>query len=1006
MASYLNTLNQIVYTNPSIVTSSDSDDAIRYNSLRVKQDINNVADYINQVIVQSYRSLASKPLYPFDVIESGMSGLTIITYPEEEGNNRFNTEMFWKQGVNEEVGRPCTIKESFDYILGQLVERVVEIRQTVPDITDLEESLACVINNQMRLKRDTFGEKYILNCLDQKNNQFSLAKHIYEFVTQLANGDDYPEIFGELDTAATNYPELFIEYSRINNRVQSIFDLIDVDLNIEKNQTHPSEGQILRWTWGLEGNGDPEGDGGDGYFAVVDMPEIPSSLNDLTDVNVDGVAAGETIVWNGSNWSNGSLEPSNRELFFGSSAELENSANDVEQIKDIFEIDVPAGAGVTDIISYGEENGITFSEEVLAALQRFLAHKKKGNGFYFDNNKSKWVNSFGGNVSNFNEVTFFPEIYTNDSNYIVSLSEEEKEIICLGGLNKIPFVFCSAFRIESKLLLDENFWKASNNTSLLDYVGKNLVSTYPGLTFTFGEINKNALVSNALGAEFNNNEDSLNSFDLGFKNSMPIATTRTSTIYLNEFQEKELEYKPNHLLGVIRSDSEDYATPTSRIGKKFLYNETGLSGEVDPVFENFIIEAYSGISCQHSGYSRVMVVGPYKIGDKIFLCPQQILESVGIMYPYGICISESFLLTPIKDLLILTNETAFNASLPTLVSEATLTFYELLKESTHGFSAVTGLTENLFKKILSNPVGMITKNDSPRYGYRVSPNVNEVSNIAHKICAKLLKETYKGTKAFGFNDAKNRLLNYFSSISLEEKNVWETQYVLGGKTIDKGSVLLYDWEMINLPLCKIELNSLNYEEEILDKEIPPAETPELTLDPTGDLTYGGIFVGNVYPIIPLVLTDRILYESGVIFYGSKYTLTPEDPPYVFKNNFLEEEGLLTAYLSEGMTSFKIFAGSIYLDFFEKNTYWDLQIRIRSIQKSTEVLGEDLVAPIIIEQNGAIVGTNSFSLQVPEQSINLNDDTDIAITFESSVGTPALTEIVTNLKLFMRIKFSN
>ena len=38
-----------------------------------------------------------------------------------------------------------------------------------------------------------------------------------------------------------------------------------------------------------------------------------------------------------------------------------------------------------------------------------------------------------------------------------------------------------------------------------------------------------------------------------------------------------------------------------------------------------------------------MTLGPYEIGDNVYLCPEDILRFYGINYPYGIVISDTFL---------------------------------------------------------------------------------------------------------------------------------------------------------------------------------------------------------------------------------------------------------------------------------------------------------------------------------------------------------------------------
>ena len=231
--NFLNNLNYPIIINSSTVINSDNKEAIFLNSRKNRDDLNNISAYINQLLVPGLSALASAPKYPYDAVVDGISGLTIITYPEDKGNNEFNSGLFWKKDSETEPGRPCTIKESFDYLLSNLIDRIVEVKENTVDLTELWESIRCANLNLERLKKDSYGEEYNFDCLDSKIREWSLSKHLYEIFTQLTQGHD------ETVIQDLNSPTL-PAYPTINWKIY-LNDILDVSI------TNVTDGDIIKY---------------------------------------------------------------------------------------------------------------------------------------------------------------------------------------------------------------------------------------------------------------------------------------------------------------------------------------------------------------------------------------------------------------------------------------------------------------------------------------------------------------------------------------------------------------------------------------------------------------------------------------------------------------------------------------------------------------------------------------------------------------------------------------
>ena len=209
MANFFNILNRKIIINSSKISNPSLKDAIILNSERVTGDLSSIASYNNQVVYEVFRKLCSKPEYPYDAIESGLSGNTIVTYLEEDGNNSFNSPIYWSEDQN----RPNTIKESFDYVISNLgIQEIIRENES-PDLGNIIAQIRCTQKNLNKLRKDTIGcnDEYF-TCSDQPELEWPISKHLYELFTQGIITGHNQGLIADLnnicDPAGTEYPEL------------------------------------------------------------------------------------------------------------------------------------------------------------------------------------------------------------------------------------------------------------------------------------------------------------------------------------------------------------------------------------------------------------------------------------------------------------------------------------------------------------------------------------------------------------------------------------------------------------------------------------------------------------------------------------------------------------------------------------------------------------------------------------------------------------------------------
>ena len=340
ITNYLNTLNKRIEINSSEISNVELKESFVLNSRRVASDLSSVGAYLNDVIVKSFSELCSRPRYPHDTVANGLSGMTMVTWPESLGNNRYNSNIFWFDSENPDAeGRPCTIKESIQYLWENLNDRIIEVRSAPPNLNGIYDSLSCMNTKLERLKIDTFGSSFILNCEDAYIKQkWSVSRHVYEILTRLTTGHNEEDLLG-LKNSEEIYPDIdwaielsdlldvsfesgaprggdSLIYNEESARwhagradVKWIDELYDVDTS----NPNPVENDILVWDPNhkdSQGSGEPEHNGAwvpvspDTLFSDSTL-EYAYELKDVDYGNGTTKAGeGQILVWRGGDPDN------------------------------------------------------------------------------------------------------------------------------------------------------------------------------------------------------------------------------------------------------------------------------------------------------------------------------------------------------------------------------------------------------------------------------------------------------------------------------------------------------------------------------------------------------------------------------------------------------------------------------------------------------------------------------------------------------------------------------
>jgi len=651
--NYLNNLNNSIKINSSLISNADSTDALLALSKRNAGDLNRLADYINAILVPGLSSLCSKPTYPYDAVESGISGLTIVTYPAAQGNTEFNSPLYWVAGQNESDGRPCTIKESFDYLLSNMVDRVVEVRESVTNLNPVLDQILCSNKNIIRVAKDSFGEKYAaaLNCNTDSTKNYALGEHIYQIISQLTNNS----VADDLATGSSSYPTLSIpslnlvvatETTKGVSEIASIQDIAqgaglnDSDTSSELVVTADRLAAVLETD---DANGNLTGINNlrNKVKTIADEQIALANIEDLANVSDSPSASeGNILLYQSGSWKAGNINASS----------ILGDKNTDPTVSDLTGRPLSNG----DVIVYDH-----LSEENV----RTRSYNTSGLNFnYYKSTDKEWSKVAG--------VTVDATLRTR----------------------AIPFVLkCGpAFGV-----FDEATMLTVNSSSILS----------PG-----GEL---GLLSPGL------NKSKSYAF---YQNTTNVWDTLSAGHNIDVHK----------ILGVCRSDLN--------YGKTWVATSSNqLTGNVTNEFLTYIDGSIGDACIQEYGTSQVMVLGPYSVGDKIYLCPGKILDMTGIRNNIGICISETFMESSIT-------------SLTDGVTTATESLFALFRRET---ATTTGVNVANQLEIESRPIGIITNKYNTNFDFTTSSN-----NKINLLCYNLVNASYDSS-------ASNSYISYINTEVLE-----------------------------------------------------------------------------------------------------------------------------------------------------------------------------------------------------------------------------------------------
>lgn len=475
--------------------------------------------------------------------------------------------------------------------------------------------------------------------------------------------------------------------------------------------------------------------------------------------------------------------------------------------------------------------------ELALEFGRNVSKKQRPGSLLHFNGFDSWYSNLGGNTSNLNSLNYMPETFSKGSEYLLNLTETDRSQKTYGGNTAIPFVFVNSFRVSYKEKLDPQF-----GTVLYE---KDFAQADEESSFD------NNIFESILGDSYEPSKEKLSNEIERPEKVNSLAMTSTSAMY-TESNQVMLEYSPNYLLGVSRTDISKHIDETfSNSESLFLEDSsdpTRLSGEIN---SNNLLSIQTrimlgiGNEVQHSGYSKVMTLGPHEIGDNVYLCPEPLLNTLGIKYPYGIVISDTFLDTKIGDYI---DRYGYFAGL----SSSTNPFENSLFDGSM-FDVIVAalesssddyphhhelLSDALIKnKIKANPLGFITKIE----GMKNTPVEITVSglpcadreNIADTICRNLLGPcinsvrlgepldfTPSGIDNFTVSFVQNLLATSSMLGTLIAASSGGADFLninnIGYKIVDK----CLDLIELHLPTIKIQLPGLKYEPVANNPYIP------------------------------------------------------------------------------------------------------------------------------------------------------------------------------------------
>lgn len=705
--NYLNNLNKVLSVNTSTITNTENRDSLSLFSRRVTSDLNSVKDYINNVLYTSYSTLTSKPQYPYDVLESGLSGLTIVTYPDSEGNNKYNNEMFWIKATDGNDGRPATIKESFDYILANMAEKLVEISNTATDLSDLWDQIRCDVNNTERLKKDTFGKQYNLNCTNTSSLQWPLSKHIYELFNQLIDGHNIATLNSLND--GSEYPSLSLN-ALINNASYSQAGIVEIATDLEAailNETNAANNQLALSPKSLYNTLSSTAIDNNSSLRnqnllrerikEVALDKIQeSSISELNDVSITDPINNEVLSWSSTenSWVSKTLDINN----LSNLGTYNNKSNltDLKHPNDSIPYYNEEHNNVVNSTLVWSKFLNSWTKKTPELINNITTTFRNLSGFRIDvkndiGSRANNISVFYKNIPYVFKAAPYTKLITNSSsnviNYIsrgkyqnrsnafifnenISTIDNRNKYLCQNTCSRfdiskntehgevIDTLAPLTFKYEFKNSYTYLYMSKDKITGIcrsdLDYkepiTSFSLNSKHPYLNFLtnlglllqssdFTEINS-LILRNA------NNED----VDVALKQFFDLyLQTYNDDVFSNLTNEQKNNYTKLFFLQILKKE-----TSKLTVDLNFFLKEQQASVDLNTNIELDNISSLQNsssipglskhnVSIQDSGFTKVMMLGPYSNGDSIYLCPGSILDTRNIEGGIGVCISESFL---------------------------------------------------------------------------------------------------------------------------------------------------------------------------------------------------------------------------------------------------------------------------------------------------------------------------------------------------------------------------
>lgn len=194
--------NQLVVSSGSITNPSNSVSVIK-NSERVRNDILNIAEYINGYIYYLTKNLTNGNEFLFDAAEKGLCGDTIVTDLDATSNSG-NT--FW-YSVGENVGRAKTIKESIEALEAKLIQQQVNISVLERvNVSNLSSNLNSNIQLTSKIKTNVLGNQFTKDSADLT---YPLSEYVYRLYNTLFSQVNF---YDELNVGSGNFPILNFNY--------------------------------------------------------------------------------------------------------------------------------------------------------------------------------------------------------------------------------------------------------------------------------------------------------------------------------------------------------------------------------------------------------------------------------------------------------------------------------------------------------------------------------------------------------------------------------------------------------------------------------------------------------------------------------------------------------------------------------------------------------------------------------------------------------------------------